>query len=577
MTIIKQAFNIFKIIFKDTFYKTLDKLGKKKKDENVNLTTKPSKKSSKIAVGILIAIGLIMILFYIVTFAAMFTRTCIANGIQEELLYVFIAAAQFVVVFFGSVALLNYLYFSKDNTLLASLPVTPKSIFIAKYAMTYVSEYILCLFISLPMIITYGVVASSMGVNISWTFYIFAVLGSFLLPILPLLAASIISIPLMYVVSFLKKRAIGNSIVIGVITLGILALYFVFIGSVSGMQQNVDEQGIVILSETMIKMLVSLKKYTIFNYNMVNALIGQKAFLNFLLYVVGLAVVFLLAVFVSAGFYNKGMRVIIEGSGTAIKKKNGKISYTNASFTKTFFKKEVKNLINTPQLFINTFLGIVVIPIFAIVFGKSMSVGEISTSSSDLGMIGMVMYMASIMMASGNMIAIVGFSMEGKNLYILKTLPITAKDIIKPKLLVSNLVGFMMALSTAISIFASSSSHNIIVALLVLVLLMLGSIGTTCLGLYNDLKAPNLHFKNVTELTKNNKRIIKPMLTSVLIGIVYMIMGIIFMSISDETFAAIYKYIVFFGVVFLINGLFAFLNWKALTDKAEERYERIEV
>ncbi|HKL74411.1 MAG TPA: hypothetical protein VJ903_05945, partial [Clostridia bacterium] len=369
MTTIKQAFNIFKIIFKDTFYKTLDKLGKKKKDENVNLTTKPSKKSSKIAVGILIAIGLIMILFYIVTFAAMFTRTCIANGIQEELLYVFIAAAQFVVVFFGSVALLNYLYFSKDNTLLASLPVTPKSIFIAKYAMTYVSEYILCLFISLPMIITYGVVASSMGVNISWTFYIFAVLGSFLLPILPLLAASIISIPLMYVVSFLKKRAIGNSIVIGVITLGILALYFVFIGSVSGMQQNVDEQGIVILSETMIKMLVSLKKYTIFNYNMVNALIGQKAFLNFLLYVVGLAVVFLLAVFVSAGFYNKGMRVIIEGSGTAIKKKNGKISYTNASFTKTFFKKEVKNLINTPQLFINTFLGIVVIPIFAIVFG----------------------------------------------------------------------------------------------------------------------------------------------------------------------------------------------------------------
>lgn len=578
MTTIKQAFSIFKVIFKDTFYNTLEKLGKKKKEEKPSLDAKSSKKASKIAVGVLIAIGLAAIIFYIAMFSAMFTQTCIANGIHEEVLYLFLAMAQFIVLFFGSAAILSYLYFSKDNMLLATLPVKPKSIFMAKYAMTYISEYLLCLFISLPMIITYGIVANSMGVAIGWSFYVYAVLCSFLLPILPLLLASIISIPLMYLVSFLKKRTMGNAIVISIFSLAIVALYLVFIGGVSGMQQNVDEQGVAVLSQSMINTIVGVKKYTIFNYNLVNALLGNKGFLNFILYILGLVIVFIIAIFISSGFYNKGMRVTLEGSGTSPKAKNFKTSYVSSTFTKSFVLKEFKNIMHTPQLFMSAFMGLIFIPLFAIIFGKSMSFSESGTTfGTDLGMIGMVLYMASIMISSGNTIAMVGFSMEGKNLYLLKTLPVTAKDIIKPKLIVSNLIGMIMALSAAISILAVSQFHNVLIALLVLMLLLLGSIGSTCQGLYNDLKSPNLNFKNITELTKNNKRLIKPMLTSVGIGLYYMILGIVFAAISDETFPAVYKYAVFFGVGFLINGLFAYLNWKALTQKAEERYESIEV
>jgi ABC-2 type transport system permease protein len=579
MTTIKQAFNIFKVTFKDTFYNTLEKLGaKKKKEENIALGANSKKKASKIAIGVLIAIGIAAIMFYIAMFSAMFTQTCVANGIHEEVLYLFLAMAQFIVVFFGSAALLSYLYFSKDNMLLATLPVNPKSIFMAKYAMAYISEYLLCLFISLPMIITYGIVASSMGIAISWSFYVYAVLCSFLLPVLPLLLASIISIPLMYLVSFLKKRTLGNTIVIGIITIAVVALYLVFIGSVSGMQQNTDELGVVVLSQPILNMIISVKKYTIFNYNIVNALLGNKSFLNFILYVLGLIIVFGIAVFISAGFYNKGMRVTLEGSGTSPKNKNYKTSYVSSTFTKSFVIKEFKNIIHTPQLFMSAFMGLIFIPLFAVIFGKSMSFSEAgNTIGNDLGMIGMVLYMSSIMISSGNTIAMVGFSMEGKNLYLLKTLPITAKDIIKPKLIVSNLIGLILALAAAISILAVSAFHNVFIAFLVLILLVLGSIGSTSQGLYNDLKNPNLHFKNVTELTKNNKRLIKPMLTSVGIGLYYMILGIVFSIVSDETFPAIYKYAVFFGIGFLINGLFAYLNWKALTQKAEERYESIEV
>ncbi|NLL56130.1 MAG: hypothetical protein GX242_02835 [Clostridiales bacterium] len=577
MTTIKQSFNIFKAVFKDTFHVGLKKLGfvRKIKKEVEAVDAKSKKKGGKIAVGILIAIGVLAILFYIAMFTAMFTQTCVANGVHEEALYLFVVSAQFIVVLFGTAALLSYLYFSKDNMLLASLPVKPNSIFIAKYGMAYVTEYILCLFFSLPVLITYGIVANTMGVAIKWYFYVYAVLSTFLLPILPLLIASIISIPLMYLVSFLKKRSLGNTIVIAIISLLIVAIYLFLIDSVAEMQQNVDEQGVVLLPPAVINMLVSIKKYTIFNYNLVNAFLGSNSLLNFILYIAGLALVFVIAVLISSAFYNKGMRVMIE-CGQA-KNKKYKTSYASVGITKSFVKKEIKTIVRTPQLFMSTFMGLVFVPLFAIVFGRSMQLSPEQSFSSDFSMIGLVMYMSSIMMASTNTIAMVGFSMEGKNLYLLKTLPITAKDIIKPKLIVSNSVGLIMALVASISILVVSSHHNIIVAILALVLLMLGSIGSTSQGLLNDLKNPNLRFKNITELTKNNKRLIKPMLTSIAIGLYYMILGLVFSSISNNTISVISKYAIFFGVGFLINSLFAYLNWKALTNKAEERYESIEV
>lgn len=584
MTTFKQAYNLFKIICKDTFQKSLLKLGKKqdKEKENIDLSKKPSNKSaSKIAFGALMVFALAMIIFYIVTYAVTVTTASIQSGYHEELLYYFITLVQLVVVFFGSAAILNYLYFSKDNQLLASLPVTPRAIFIAKYGMAYLSELLICLLFSLPLLITYGVTCGYNGINIGASFYIITIISAFLLPIFPLLIASLISIPLMYVVSFLKKRTVGNAIVIAIVTIGVLTLYLSFIGSVTNMTSNTTEDGSVLLTGSLVKMFVIAKKFTIFNYPLVNSLLNNNAALNFFIYIAGLAVVFALAIFISSAFYYKGMRIIIEGSGTTSTKKNAKVTenYENSGFTKSFVKKEIKSLINTPALFISSLIGIIIIPVFAFIFGNTFNLSEdgITTYGSELAMIGLVLYMASIMMASGNTVAIVGISLEGKNLYLLKSLPIKAKDIIKPKLIVSNSINALMALITAIAICFVSDFHNVLIALLILIILLIGGFGTTCYGLYNDLKHPNLNYKNVTELTKNNKRIIKPMLINVGIGFSYMIMGMVFAFIDDSIFAPLLKYSIFFGVELLINILYASLAWKHLVDHAEEKYENLEV
>ncbi len=580
---LRQTYNLFRVIFKDTFQTSFRKMfggfsAKKKNEENLELSGKPnSKVVSKVAGGILAVFGIGLIIFYVAMFSAMFTQGGINAGVHEEILYLFLAISQFVVMFFGSAAVLNYLYFSKDNMLLSTLPIRPISIFSAKYMMAYVSEYLICLLMSLPMLITYGVVSTKMGISISWSFYVYAVLSTFLLPVIPLLVASIISIPLMYIVSFLRKRAVGNAIVVTVVSLAVLAIYMGFIGSVSGMQQSVDENNMVVFSQETIALILKAKKFTVFNFNLANALLAQKSILNFIIYIVELIAAFGIAALLSAVFYNKGMRITVEGSGSTSAKKQGQISYASGTFTRSFVKKEIKTIVNSPQMLVSSLMGVVMLPLFSVLFGKTNFGGDESGFGADFFVTGLIMYMTTILMGAGNIVALVGFSMEGKNLYLLKTLPIKAKDIIKPKLIVSNSIGCILSLSAAVSITLSIPSHNILVGLGVLVVMILGSIGMTSMCLFNDLKAPNLTFKNVTELTKNNRRTVKPMLIGLCIGLYYLVLGIIMASISDESLSFTNKMLVYFGTGLLINALFAFLNWKALIVKAEERYESIEV
>jgi ABC-2 type transport system permease protein len=583
MTTFKQAFNLFKIICKDSFQSGLKKLGKKsnnEKNETFDINNRQKNNvAGKVLLGIAIALGIIGILFYMAVYSGMMTEASIASGLYEEVLYTYIAMAQLIVLFFGSIALLNYLYFSKDNQLLASLPVSSKSIFLAKYGMTYLAELLISALFCVPLFVSYGLVLSYNGIAITAWYYVLIALATLLMPIIPLFVASIICIPLMYFVSFMKKRAFGNALVIAFITLAVLTIYLLFVSGMSSMASNTDEEGALLLSSSMAQVFIAIKKYTIFNYPLVNSFLNNNSALNFVIYIGGILVLSVIATMISSAFYSKGMRVIIEGNnGSSKKTSKTPIDYDSTDFKKSFIKKEIKNLLNTPTLLIGVLMGIVIIPIFAFIFGKAYNIsGDDSLMGNDFYLLGLIMYMASIMAASGNTISLVGISMEGKNLYLLKSLPITITDILKPKLIVSGAINLLIALTTAVSILIISSSHNVIVAILIVAVLLLGGIGTSSNGLYTDLKKPNLNYKNITELTKNNTRTIKPVLINVGIGFAYMIMGVVLGLVSDEQIAPLLKYVMFFGVAFLADGLFAGISWKKLNDNAEEKYENIEV
>lgn len=561
MTTLKQFKTIFFTIFRNNFKKTKG-FGEKK--------------SQKIASLVGISLGALVIIAYLVLFTVILTRTAIAQGIHDKLLYVFIALGQFIVLFFGAFASMSYIFFSKDNEMLSSLPVTPSAIFLAKFSMAYVAELFIGAIATVPALTAYGITCLVSGVAINAGFFIIMLLGVFIFPIIPLLFISLISIPLMYVVAFLRRRTLSNAIAIAVVILVVMSMYFAMIGSFANMSQNMDESGAVVLGPQFESLINNVSRVTIFNKPIVDAMLGVNAALNFFIYLAGIIILMAINIVMSSMFYKKGISVIIEGSAISSKRKiNKELVYTSSGLKMSLIKKEFKTLANTPMMLVNSLMGVILGPVMVFFLVKTGALSGIGAEGrSQLYAIGFISYITALMVGATNQVAMVGISREGKNLYTLKALPLSADMLVKIKVYVATMLNVITVLIVSIVYIAISPRENVLAALGIILVTLTSGFGVNCLSLYNDLKDPNLKWNNITELTKNNKKSIKPILTIIGTGLFYLILG---MVLSMQTAINLtWSYVLFFGSTLIFNSLLIAYGYKKLFDNPKALLESIE-
>ncbi len=572
---------VFKASAKDMFFST-SKLFKANRPEKTS--KKKVNVGGKIGLGVLMGIGILAMLFYLVSYVYSMTVAALQSNLHKELLYTLLLMTQVMLLFLGSMTTLNFLYFSKDNQLLFTLPITDRVIFAVKFSLSYLSQLLISAFFALPVLLTYGVTMLINGGAIGASYFVFSVISIFLLPIIPLLLISLLSVPLMYIASFLKKRVIGKSLVVAFISIFFLAIYFVIISGTVKMNIDPENNNVPVLSSTISALVSGGGKIGIYNYNIVNAMLGVKAALNFFIYLGALVVVFLLSLVLSSMFYRKGISVVMEegAGGTSKKKKTDESkTYLKNSFRKSFFIKEIKTIFATPSLFMSSIIGLVAVPLIIFIMGGNMfnfaEEGTVLTLGSELGTIGFICYFASIIMSGTNTISLVGFSLEGKNMYILKTLPLRTKDIIISKLTVANIFNVLLSIIAGVTFTIISSFHNAFIGIAIMALLTINGLAISAIGMHNDIRNPNCKYKNIAELTKNNKKTIKPMLISLGIGLSYMIFGIMLSAFSSSgSLPDWLAYLLFFFVILIINMLFGFIAFKKLFDNADEYFYQIE-
>ncbi|MDD4316134.1 MAG: hypothetical protein PHC84_03110 [Clostridia bacterium] len=533
------------------------------------------KKAQKIASMILIAFGLVTLLSYFVFFTAILTRSAIAGGQHEKLLYMFVGMSQFAVLFLGAFASMSYLYFSKDNQLLASLPVSSKAVFMAKFAMSYIAEFVIGALVMIPTVTTYGVVCIVSGIKLNAVFFITELLGVFIFPAVPLLLISLISLPLMYVMALIRKRTLSNAIAVGIIIVLVMSVYFGLIGSFANMSQNM-QNGVIALSPQLAALLNNAQKITVFNKPFIDAMLGRSVALNMLVYVAGIIVLMAVNIMLSSIFYKKGISVIIEGDGKRDANRAKKeLVYTSAGLKYSLIRKEIKTLANTPMMLVNSLMGVILGPIILIFMSKSGSMNIVDNAArAQLYSIGFVSYFVSLMVGATNQVAMVGFSREGQNLFTLKALPLSAAMLVKIKLLVATMMNALTVVLVSVVYFVITPGNNIVQVLIIALVTLSCGFGINCLGLYNDLKNPNLKWLNANELTKNNKRALKPMLTAAGVGISYMVMGMLLSM--QEAINLLWSYVLFCCISLLANTLLVIVGYKKLFDNPQELLDRVE-
>ena len=158
--------------------------------------------------------------------------------INKELLAIVLVITQVISLVFAVGNIINTLYLSKDNEMLFCLPVTPNQLFVSKLLMIYISELAVNAAMSLPLFIVLGTFERSLGAS----YYLSLIILLLLLPILPIVLAAFLSIPIMAIIKFLKKHAVLSIIIIFVLVAGTLWGYISAIGSIASDFNIADKQ-----------------------------------------------------------------------------------------------------------------------------------------------------------------------------------------------------------------------------------------------------------------------------------------------------------------------------------------------
>lgn len=514
---------IFRIIFRST-------LGQKEKEGKKKI-------APKIGISLL---GLVFVL--VVAFMTVSMTLTAAPYDNGNVVSALIGFSQVIVLIFGFAAAVDFLFFSKDTTLLTTLPVSPTAIFLAKTAMVYLTELGLSAVISLPSLITYGILKSvlvgfqSVGVG----YFIYSILSTFLIPLIPLLIIGVFSMPVMYLLSFIKKSEFANvifSIIASLALVGFsVGMQFALNPGLGGSADN---------AVSMMSFFDGFDKAFIFNYPLKMALNAKSAvsIAWFIAYIgVVLAAGAIAVLFANFSYKRVLSKGVESGSGSSRKKRKTETSYKSYSFTKTFLLKEIRVFFKTPTLLIGFLMSFIMFPLMGVIMGISFgqASGEIPAEeiamfdaiSSQMSMT-LMLYIGFMLTCTTNMAASVGFSMEGKNFRVLKTLPISGRAVVKLKLMLAfvqtAVSSFLAAVGMLIAMLLSKSDAvSVAVATVsVFVVSFIGGCGYDMMALSNDMHKLNINWQNIKQITKNNPAFTGLTFRVMGCGLLFMIVGMI--------------------------------------------------
>ena len=500
-----------------------------------------------IIVGTLVVLGVFgFSFFYMLMFGSLFNEA----GIPEAILTLAISLGS-VMCFMSTIFQANsYLFRTKDFELLMSTPIKPRTIVASKLISLFLTSYAFIAMIYIPCIIVYAIFLPT-----TLTFWLLAIVVLLLLPIVPVIAGSLVA----YLLGFIPiPHKLKNTLSI------ILSVAFISIVFIFGFNTGDSEEEMI---NMMIRMYETLKKAYFLSDIVFFSLMGNL--INLLIYV-GISAISLLAfiivvskTFLLANSANKIHRAHKHFDNKLMEKTK------QSSALMAIFKKEIKVYLGIPGYVLNTIIG----PIMSIIFLLSyilsaediISTPETLVKIQELNVIMLlIMVGLSTTMTTTTSSAI---SIEGKSFWILKAAPVKTKDVLTAKLLVSLII--LLPVIVIEVIVASIFWH--LSPLIVLVVLLCGisqCLSFSSLGLLINIIFPRFDYDNPIKVIKQGKSVLLIMIISLLV------FG--FLSVVTFILATIIG-IIAIVVNLVLSMLLAIISVSLLYTKGEAKYDAINV
>ena len=348
------------------------------------------------------------------------------TGTLDLLLGAMMATASLIITFTSIYKVIGMIINCKDYDLLSALPISNKTIMISKWTMLYATNLIVTLLVMIPALIVY-----IQFVSVPFTFYILYFLFAFLIPLIPLVIGCIIGIVIQYVSSFFRSKNLISIFLTFILVLGIM--YFSF--SVQTEEQLID------IGTMITNMLNHIYPLT---GMFIQALAHNNWVMTTLFIVINVAVFTVFIWFVSKQY---------QTLNSLVKKHNTMAHYQlektkSSSVFMTLFKKEVKRYFSSAIYVTNTAMGIVLQTV-GVVFLAIKGVDGLEQMLAVPGINEMLSGILPLFICAtiglGSTTA-ASISIEGDQLWIIKSLPIDAMTIFKAKMAVNMIITIPLCL-----------------------------------------------------------------------------------------------------------------------------------
>ena len=418
--------------------------------------------------------------------------TMLAQTNQIHLLIPLMIAMSAIISLIFSIYEINATLFGfKDYDMLMSMPLKPQTIVGAKYAFIYLGDLILSLLVVIPSIIVYASYTGGIVVGEVLATLLFVVVS----PLLPIAISTIVGTVIAIISSFFKKTAVIQTI----LTILIFVAFLAF-NVLSGMDME-ENAGLPFFG--------SLNSIYFIMPWLVN---GQSDFLYGLLYV-AVNVLPAILIFTLLCVYYKKLNTVITAKRTSGAYKV--TTYSSSSVKKALFVKEIRRLFSCSIYAVNCIFGAIMSVLLSVGiviayhYLKSLD-PSIVVAIEALMVFLPVIYCFSFMMAPTTACSL---SLEGNKLWLLKTAPLSFKEIMNAKLSVNNLLNVLPAFVSSLVVFIFCGMEFFTGVLLVVCAVAIAFTSGT-LGLLFNLRFPKYDWKSETEAAKQGLPVFLMVMTS---------------------------------------------------------------
>ena len=462
-----------------------------------------SKKKNK---GLLVFILLyIYFAFLIYQYAKILMEGYSALNATYLLLPQFMVITSFMIILTNIYRVGGTLFNFKDYDLLMSIPIKRSIVILSKIVMLYIVSLIYTFILMIPSLIAYVT-----NTSVTEQFYIFYFITLFIIPLVPLVISSVIGTLITAISSRFNKKNIVNYIFTILLFIGAMYLSFSL--------ENVGSVDMANIGKSMVNMFNKVYPLT----NMYVNIIKEGNILSLLMFILIPVVLFYIFIYFTNKYYIK-----INSNLKCFKKKNNYVLINKKSNSQliALYKKEIKRYFSSVVYFTNTAMGSLMVTfgmIALLLFGKDklavfLSIPELAnyiTVLSPLIISSFVMF---------NISTHSSISIEGKNLWIIKSIPVDTKKIFLSKIMVNLtvLIPTILVNSTILSIYLKPNALTII---LMYITPLIYALFISILGLII-----NMHFP-IFDWTSEVK-VIKQSLASFLtlmIGLVFAVLPFMF-------------------------------------------------